>query len=176
MSTRSKRGVKKRLRAESDDATRSAGETITQSSRRRAQSEPLAALIAVTVVCAALSLYAGTVTSVLPTLGSDRAVAEPAADSIWQDISDGSAYTAQTNIPEVVDSATLPAGYYVSVEVAIVDADGSLTRVGRATFDGAGDITNSNPPDNAERIERPVAVQVQPGDVRPGKFIVEVWE
>jgi len=143
--------------------------------RQRAQSEPLAALIAAAVVCVAISVYAGYVTEILPEIGGERDVSEPAADSIWQDVSEQNVYTGAP-VEQAVDPTSLPEGYHTAVEITVVAEDGSISTVGNATFDTTGSVSTVAPPEEAETVERPVSVQVQSGDVRPGRLRVEVWE
>ena len=54
----------------------------------RAQSEPLAALVAVSLVCLVVSSYVVLMTDVVETMGTERSVGEPTADAVWQDVSD----------------------------------------------------------------------------------------
>ena len=144
-------------------------------SPERGQSEPLAALVAVAAVCFAISLYAGTVTEIIPQTGSDRAVGESAADSIWQEISENEIYDSRTDIESALSESSLPQGYHVGVEVTVVDG-GSVVTVGSARFDETGTVTTAEPPKGTEVTERPVSVRLPSGEIRPGRLTVEVWE
>ena len=144
-------------------------------SPERGQSEPLAALVAVAAVCFAISLYAGTVTEIIPQTGSDRAVGEPAADCIWQEISEDEIYDSRTDIESALAQSSLPQGYHVAIEVTVVDG-GSMATVGSARFDETGEVAATEPPEEAEMIGRPVSVRLPSGEIRPGRLTVEVWE
>jgi len=140
--------------------------------RVRGQSEPLAALIAVAVVCAAISLYVGTLSNVVGQSGSERTVAESSMDGIWRDVSEGGVYDRNTNIGAAVSPSSVPDGYAVAVEITVVAGDGTERTVASARFgDGA-----ATPPEDAQRESRPVSVERTAGDVRPGRLVVEVWE
>ncbi|MEF8936310.1 DUF7285 family protein [Halobacteriaceae archaeon SHR40] len=141
----------------------------------RGQTEPLAALVSVAAVCFAVSLYAGTVADILPKTGSDRAVGEPAADSIWQEISEEEIYDSRTDIESALPSSSLPQGYRVAVEVTVVDGP-SMATVGSGRFDETGTVAATEPPEGAEVIERPVSVRLPSGEIRPGRLTVEVWK
>lgn len=142
----------------------------------RAQSEPLAALIAVATVCLVVSLYVATFSDVTAQSGSERQLAEPTADSVWQDIRTESVFGAETELTETVERSSLPEGYAVAAEVTTVHDDGTIKRVGDARFDASGIPKAVTPPEDTETHSRPISVRVQPGDVRPGKLVVEVWE
>lgn len=159
------------------DRRRRIEESRTDPSAVRGQSEPFAALVSVAVVCVAVSIYAGLVTETVPKIGNDRTVGEPAADSIWQEISEKSIYDQETAIPARLSDAALPQGYHSSISVSVVTEAGSLATVGSAQFDDTGEKSAAEPPQRGvERIERPVSVRLQSGEIRPGKFTVVVWE
>jgi len=149
------------------------GEAGADTTSSRGQSEPLAALIAVAVVCVVISLYVGTLSDVVGRSGSNRSVAASTMDGIWRDVSDEGVYESGTNIESAVSPSAIPDGYAVVVEVRVVAADGRERVAGRARL-GGGEATT--PPAGAERASRPVAVQRRPGDVRPGRISVEVWQ
>lgn len=139
----------------------------------RGQSEPLAALVAVAVVCVVVSLYVGTLADVVGQTGSDRSVAAATMDGVWRDVSDEGVYESGTDIERAVSPSSIPDGYAVAVEVTVVAADGTERIAGRARL-GGGEATT--PPADAERTSRPVSVRRRPGDVRPGRITVEVWQ
>ena len=141
----------------------------------RGQSEPLAALLSVAAVCVAVSAYAGIVADSIPKTESDRAVSEPAADSIWQEISENEIYDSSTDIESALSESSLPQGYHVGVEVTVVDG-GSVVTVGSARFDETGTVATAEPPEGTEVTERPVSVRLPSGEIRPGRLTVEVWE
>lgn len=142
----------------------------------RGQSEPIAALVAVAVVCAAVSAYAGVFTTTIPTIETERDVTEAVADETWQDVSDDGIFGHTTNLQESIDASSLPAGYYVAVAVTYVGQDGTVETVGSKTFDDTGDVVDNPTPENSLTVERAVSIRIRPGDVRPGQYTVEVWE
>lgn len=142
----------------------------------RGQSEPLAALVAVSLVCLAVSSYVVLFTDIVGTTGSDRAVGDTAADKIWDQLSTDGLVEADTSVRTTVGPATLPEGYNVAVTVTYVDGNGKRKSVLHQTFDRSGAPQSLSVPEDAKRIERPATVRVGPGDKRPGAFVVEVWQ
>lgn len=142
----------------------------------RGQSEPLAALLSVAIVCLVISLYVGAFTDTLPALGEDRDVSDPTADAIWQEIRTDGAVDASDSVAESIDRSSLPAGYAVSVEIRTVDTDGKIAVTDSVQFDTGGEPSALDVPADTTTIERPVAVRLRSGDVRPGTLVVEVWE
>ena len=140
----------------------------------RAQSEPLAALLAVAVVCGAISLYVGVLGDVAAESGSDRELAEPTADAVREALTGGGPIDADTQVSTAIEPDTLPAGSPVSITVTVVDDDGRIRQVGSAAFDDAGTPVTDPELGTADRVSRPVPVQVRTGDVRPGRLVVEV--
>jgi len=141
----------------------------------RGQSEPLAALVAVSLVCLVVSAYVGLLNDTVGETGTARSVAEPTADAVWQDISDEAMFDAETAVREEIQPGTLPEGYNVAVTVMYIDDAGKQRRVARETFDESGDSASLSVPDDAERVTRAVTVRIGPGDKRPGRYTVEVW-
>lgn len=139
----------------------------------RGQAEPLAALIAVTLVCTVLSLYVGTLSDAVGESESERRVAESTLEGVWRDASENGVYEADTDLATAVSSSSVPDGYTVSVEITVVAPSGSERTVGRAWFGEGG---AGPPPEDAHRASRAVSVQRSPGDVRPGRLVVEVWD
>ncbi|WP_254543355.1 DUF7285 family protein [Halomarina pelagica] len=130
---------------------------MSRSSARRAQVEPVAALLAVVVLCLAVSLYAGVVTDFVATdsnadgttaIAADRAVALVAPAGV----------ATPADLPAAVDAA--PAGYRLN---ATLDAGGERWHLGPAA------------PPTAPRATRPVSVRLAPGRVVPGTLAVVVW-
>lgn len=121
----------------------------------RAQTEPLAALVALLAVCSALTLYA-TVAADAPQ-EADAAVAAPAMERLA-----ATAVTDGTVSPDAVpDPATIVRG-------------GRRARITLA-HDGRVRAYGPEPPSGADRATRPVSVAVRPGVRRPGRLTVEVW-
>lgn len=141
-------------------------------SRGRGQTEPLAALIAVTAVCVVISLYVGALSAVVGDSESDRRLAESSMEGIWRDSSDDGVFAADTEIAEAVSPSSIPDGHTVAVEVTVVEPDGSERTADRARL---GESGATGPPEDAERVSRPVSVERAAGDVRPGRLVVEVW-
>ncbi|MXR51966.1 hypothetical protein GRX03_10185 [Halovenus sp. WSH3] len=143
--------------------------------RRRGQSEPLAALVAVSLVCLVISTYVVLVTDIIGTTGTERSPGEPTADALWEEVSEDGTFDAETPVRNDVPPETLPEGYNVAVTVTYIDASGTTKRAGRAIFGASGEPTTKAVPDDAETVRRTVTVRVGPGDKRPGTFTVEVW-
>lgn len=146
-------------------------------SRRRAQTEPLAALVAVAAVCLAVSLYSGFLTSLVTDQGSDREVGDATVERIWHHVSaDGVFDATQTDLQTDFDEGILPRGHSVTLSITYVGEEGYLESAGTAAFGPDGtELDDAGPPQGAERFERPVPVKLGPGDVRPGTFEVVVW-
>jgi len=147
----------------------------TRGNDTRGQTEPLAALVAVTVVCVAVSIYAGFLSGVVPELGAERSVGEGTSERVWSAISENGLYDSGDPLRNSVETETLPQGYYVSITVTYVGDDGRLVSVAAETFDAHGDPAGVDPPADAERHERPIPIRHGPGDVRPGTLRVVVW-
>lgn len=140
----------------------------------RAQTEPLAALVAVFAVCLAVSVYAGFLTGLLPELGSDRELAEATGERVWESLREDGVYPADSATIELPDG-TLPAGRAVSINVTVPDEQGHVETVAEGRFGGSGTTTGKPGPD-AETFSRPIPVKRGPGDVRPGMLTVVVWD
>ncbi|SDJ19119.1 hypothetical protein SAMN05216226_10152 [Halovenus aranensis] len=147
-------------------------ESHLQRLRARGQTEPLAALVAVALFCVALSVYAGFLTGLLPELGSDRELAEVTGERVWEVVSENGIYPAGTNLSSVLDADVFPHGRRVSVNVTYVHR-GTLTTASQASFDTTGESVGAVT-SNGETFRRPIPVQRQSGDVRPGMLTVVV--
>lgn len=125
------------------------------SSSGRAQTEPLAALVAVAAVGLGLSLYAGTVDGTLQG-PADRALAEHTLDRVERTVGpDGVVRPdALTAAPSVA-----PDGHRIAITVLTED---------RQWTEGPARE------DVRDRASRPVSVRVGPADVRPGTLRVAV--
>lgn len=141
---------------------------------RRAQTEPIAALVAVAAVCVALSVYAGYVADAMPG-ASDRAVEDATLERVWAAIGADGVYDPATEVETLVDATDLPDGYVVSVTVTTMGENGTVTVPEAARFDPDGGAADGSRPDDPGTASRPVAVAVGPGDVRGGRLTVEVW-
>lgn len=138
---------------------------MSRSSARRGQVEPVAALLALAVVCAALSLYAGV-------LGDALAVTDDSSsDSTAESVADRArAYLAPAGVadPERLDDVlgTAPDGYRLNATLTCRDVGGETGREWTA---------GPTPPSTAERAVEPVSVRVALGRVRPCRLAVVVW-
>lgn len=145
---------------------------------RRAQTEPLPALVAITLVCLAISVYSGVHTDALSRLDSDRDVSRATGDRIWTDVTQSGVVYEDVSLEDAIRVNSLPQGYTVAVEVSVVGRDGRNQTIARETFGPDGRIRDHSvqPPERANRYERQVSVQRAPGTVRPGSLAVVVWE
>lgn len=127
--------------------------------RRRGQTEPVVALVALFAVCVGVSLYAGVLSDVTTSLGSERDVAGPTLDRVEDAVS-----TTGIVEPDHADRAldVGPDGYGLHVSVR---ADGQRWTAGPTSPEGEATQTAS----------RRVSVRVGPGRVRPGRLQVVVW-
>lgn len=160
-------------------------------SQSRAQTEPLAAIVAVSIFAIGLGMYAVAVQPVLPGF-SDHATADRTIDRIWDDIErDGvfHAYDGAEDIDGLVDGGSVPAGSTVYVVVTAID-DGNAQPVAEAAFpseypDDVGPseaaeieqyVEESGVPGDASVSTRsiPVAVESQ-AEIRSGTLRVSVW-
>ncbi|WP_336034842.1 DUF7285 family protein [Halobacterium yunchengense] len=131
---------------------------MSRSSARRAQVEPLPAIVAVTVLCAAVATYGAVRADALSGLSGDRAPAEQVlADAVDATTPEGSVVVD----PDRLTAADVaPAGFEASVTVT------AGSHEWRA---GAG-----SPPPNAATASQRAPVRVD-GEVRPGRVTAEVW-
>lgn len=128
---------------------------MSRSSTRRAQTEPIAALVAVLAVGVGLTAYAGVLDTTLESVG--RNVAEPALECVHDATSEGGVVRPEA-IAAGADAG--PAGYRTNV-----------------TITSGGKRWHAGPPAPAgvDRAERLVSVALDPGVVRPGRLRVVVW-
>lgn len=147
---------------------------MSRSSPRRAQTEPLVAIVAVFAVTVGLVAYAGVFESVSPRPASHE-LAHPTLERIY-------ATLAPTGVvePSQLDDCTSvgPKEYRVSITLSV---EGRTWRAGDAVPDGI-DRPGSNQqsedptrPRGTDRASRPVSVRLAPGVVRSGRLTVEVW-
>lgn len=155
---------------------------MSRSRSSRGQTEPVAALVAIIVMVIALGLYSGFLTDVLRDR-TDRSPEKSAIDRVWADVSHGGTFAAHrpTGLDDV-EPDSLPQGRNVHVEVTAVTDDGDREVVATEQFgtDGTPVADPEGPPADGSGIEtgvaeRPVPVEVAPGDVRGGTLRVEVW-
>lgn len=150
----------------------------------RGQTEPLAALVAISILAIAVGLYAAFLTGVLPGQ-SEAAAAKPVADNVWEDLQEEGYYPNATgpdgdreSYPErAVDTETIPPATDVYVVVTTTDDRGDDVVVGRVHFgpDGERVDPTDGPPETADTEVRSVPVEMDEGETRAGTLRVEVW-
>lgn len=160
-------------------------------SKERAQTEPIAAIVAVSVVVVGIGLYAISMQTVLPGT-SQSATADRTIDRVWDDIEEGGVFYAHddaTPLSDRVTSAALPAGATVAVEVTAVDGDRERAVATGAFPTGFPDETDradvaaleryvesEGVPDEASVATQSIPVAVEnAADVRAGTLRVSVW-
>jgi len=127
-------------------------------SSARGQVEPLAALVSLLAVCAAVSTYATALAGV--GYDAERNVAAPALDRV----TDGLATGGVAN-PDRMDQAQRagPVGYRLNV---------TLAAAGQRWYAGP---TSPGKRADTDTAARSISVRLSPGRVRPGRVRVEVW-
>ena len=156
------------------------------STRDRGQTEPIAALVGVSVLALALSLYGVVVLDVL-NQDSDRELAGPTVDGTWMELRDDGVYDNTGGSIETkllgLDRGVFPDGHNVHIEVVYLDDDGEMTTVDEATFVWQGDagppwetVDDATPSPEADTAARPVPIELKPGEVQAGTLRVEVWQ
>lgn len=123
--------------------------------RSRGQTSPATALVAVAMVCLAVSLYATVLGGAEPT--TERNVATPTIERV-HDVLAPAGVAAPTRLDDA--AATAPTGYAVNVTLL---ADGGRWAVGPEA------------PRTESRATRRVAVRSERTSVVPGRLRVAVW-
>ena len=123
--------------------------------RRRGQTEPLAALVALFAVCAGVSLYATVLGGALPV--ADRDLSDPTLERV-RDAATRAGVVRPDALSTAVDAG--PDGYGVN-----------------ATLSAADRRWSEGPPvpARADRASRSVSVHLDPGRIAPGHLTVRVW-
>jgi len=129
---------------------------MSRSRERRAQVEPVAAVVAVLALCLALVAYGAVGESVVPTPG-----ASAPADQVLDDAVDAATPPGSVVVSPSRLEAVAPAGYETGVRLV----------AGERTWTAGA----SDPPPEAASASRRVPVRVGPDDVVPGRLTVEVW-
>lgn len=143
----------------------------------RGQTEPIAALVAVSAVALALSFYGVAVVQVLDQ-DTQRDVQERALDAVWEDIRDGGAYDENAPLEDRIDpTRSLPRGYTTRIEVRMFD-DGERVTVSEAGFAANRSWVDSfaDAPAESQTATRNIPVRTAPGEIETGILVVEVWE
>ncbi|WP_049918243.1 DUF7285 family protein [Haloferax denitrificans] len=129
---------------------------MSPSSRRRAQTSPVAALTALVVVCAAISCYATVLDDSLPT--ADRDLAPATLSNVESALADDSGVVVLSRLSDARDAC--PDGFSCRVVVAI---DDDRRAVG------------PDAPADADADSTRITARVEPGRVGFGTLRVEVW-
>lgn len=147
------------------------------STRDRAQTEPIAGLLAVIFIALAFSFYTGVTADLLPGQ-SDRNVEEGLTETVWPQIETDGAYDNGTlNTVSVIDRSTLPRAYYVYVNVTMLNSSGwvELNEVVYTPNPSTGPIS-MDPPEKADLTSRPIPIRMAPGNIRTGRLTIAVWK
>lgn len=146
----------------------------------RAQTEPLAALIAVTFIAVALAMYGNVITDAMPDTGESDTTGVT-MDRIWNGVEQDGRYDPEGGGDRIQDLEpdTFPEGKLVYAHVSRINEDGDTVYEERVKFDRSGEVTNTGDDierkDNAKNATRPIPVVVERGEVVGGKLRVEVW-
>ncbi|WP_049924018.1 DUF7285 family protein [Halopiger djelfimassiliensis] len=157
----------------------------------RAQTEPFAAIIAVSMLVIGIGIYAVYLQGVLPGT-SEQATADQTIDRIWDEIEDDGVFHTHDNandIDSLVTDKSLPAGATVYVSVTAIDEKKERVVAEAAFPSGYPDETDASdvaeleqyieengPPDDASVATQSIPVAVEnEADVRSGTLRVTVW-
>lgn len=146
----------------------------------RGQTEPLAALIAVTFIAVALAMYGNVITEAMPDTGSSD-VTGVTMDRVWSEVEQDGRYDPEAGGDRIreLEPDVFPEGKLVYVHVSRLNDDGDRVYEERVKFDRSGEVTNRGSgierKDGAKNATRPIPVAVEPGVVEGGKLRVEVW-
>lgn len=150
----------------------------TSESEKRGQTEPLAALVAVTFLAIGLAMYGNVITEAVPGT-SDEALDQVTIDRVWHEVSvDGRYNESKTDLTDL-EPGTFPQGKVVYVNVTYQRSDGTTAVVSEAQFDRSGDPMTVDPAADANVASRPIPVSVPSdpvGRVRSGRLTVGVWD
>ena len=150
---------------------------MSHSSPSRAQTEPLAALIAISAVVMAVGVYAVFVTDVVPG-SSERDPSQAVLDQVWDDVGSGGVY--HENVDSLGSNVRPPDGFTVYGEVTTTDA-GQERVVSTLLIEPDGtqrSATTVDRPDDPQSTDRPISVERDgaiDGDVQAGTLRVEAW-
>ncbi len=123
----------------------------------KAQVEPIAALAAVFAVCVGLAVYAGAVDGLLG--GDDRDVAETVLDRTAREAGPPGVVT----VAGLRNADLAPPGWTANVTLRTATERVAL-----------GPTAPSET--TTQQAQRTVPVRLGPGQVRPGRLVVEVWK
>lgn len=127
-------------------------------SARRAQVEPVAAVVAVLALCLAVAAYGVVSAGVLPERGASAPAEQVLDDAVEAATPSGSVVVS----PSRLAGGVAPTGYVARLRLV----------AGERTWTAGSD----DPPPEAESATRRVPVRVPSGDVQPGRLTVAVWQ
>lgn len=155
-------------------------------SRCRGQTEPLAALVAVTMFAIALALFGTYAVSVLDQSEEDTLVEEATLDQVWEDIDTERAYDPTTELNESISLDSIPQGHTVYVNVTRISDNGAVEVVDEVLFFENGSSASpapiDEPPASASAASRPIPIygtedgDRQYGAVTAARLYVVVWQ
>lgn len=155
-------------------------------SDRRAQTEPLAALVAVSAMAIGLAIYGGYLNDVL--YGTDqRSVEDPTSERIREMIETNGVFDpSDGGLEQRIDGDRLPQGFHVYVNITVVNDDGRTVVIddpdggdAEAYFGPDGEPAASpdvDLPSDATIASRPISIRREPGIVVGGTVNVVVWQ
>lgn len=162
-----------------------------RSSKSRGQTEPLAAILAVSIFATALGLYVVAAQPILPGF-SDDATAEHTIDRVWDDLSTDGVFHAHddaADVSDLIEADSLPDGSSVAITVTTVDGGGERPVVEAAFPSGYPTDTTPEDVDDLEQYvdedgspahasvatrSIPVALESE-AEIRSGTLRVAVW-
>ncbi|MWV38677.1 hypothetical protein [Natrialba sp. INN-245] len=154
---------------------------LRSSSRSSGQTEPLAALVAIGLVCAGVVLYTGVLATLYPGTTA-RDPADATLEQVWNGVGSDGVYHETTDRNDLHEGVELPDGYTVLIEVTTVTDAGRNITVDSAVVREDGTIrygqTDVDRPETTGTARRSVGVHLErdpAGDVRGGTLHVEVW-
>lgn len=150
---------------------------LRSSNSDRGQTEPIAALFAVTIIAMALSIYGAAMMDLLPGQ-SERGGEHVAMEKLWQDIKDDGVYEPGTlGNPDEIERSSLGKGQNVYVNVTYLDG-GGWTEDGPYVYDHQGNQYSDvdRIPDRATVASRPISVRTDHGVIQTGQLYVAVWQ
>lgn len=149
----------------------------------RGQTEPIAALVAVSAFAIALSLFGVAVMDVLDR-DTDRAIEEPTMEVVWEDMQEHGVYNGSAELENEIKSPdSLPRGHYVEIRILVIADDGDgedgiREPIDQIRYNASGGMISQadDPPPNAGTSTRPIPVRTSPGEVHTMILEVTVWE
>ena len=145
----------------------------------RGQTEPNAALIAVSFMVLAVGLFAGYHADVIGD-ESERAIERPALAQIHDHITKKGQFDSSTTVRQTLEPVHLPRGQSVYIRISFIDSQGEEQTVDQAYFDGDGTYQRarpeSSPPATARNNSRPLVVKRPTDRTHGARLYVTVWD